>query len=117
VGVVSRWGLVLDVLRPDQFRRARLGLKTSTYRRADRDTSSLLLGRLVDLTVVHELATALLGKVLGDRSGEGGLAVVDVLVDERESATYTSSLHQWYRCCTQSVTTSSDDPRRDTYLK
>jgi hypothetical protein len=43
--------------------------------------------------------------VLGDRSGEGGLAVVDVLADERGSTTHTSSLHQWYRCYTRSVTT------------
>jgi hypothetical protein len=51
----------------------------TTYSGRDGDPSGLLLGRLVDLRVVHELSTALLGEVLGDGGGKGGLSVIDVL--------------------------------------
>ena len=60
VGVVPVVGLVLDV------------------RGRDRDPALLLLGRVVDLLEALDLAAALLGEDLRDRSGQRRLAVVDV---------------------------------------
>ena len=44
----------------------------------DRDTTSALLGSLIDVGIVHELCVALQSQVLGDSSGQSGLAVVNV---------------------------------------
>ena len=44
----------------------------------DRDTTSTLLRSLIDVGVVHELCVALQCQVLGDSSGQSGLAVVNV---------------------------------------
>ena len=60
VRVVPVLGLVLDVGR------------------LDRDAALLLLGRLVDLVEGDRGPAALLGEHLGDRGGQGRLAVVDV---------------------------------------
>ena len=60
VGVVARLGLVLDV--GDR----------------DGDPALALLGRVVDRVEGAELGAALHGEVLGDRRGQGRLAVVDV---------------------------------------
>ena len=60
VRVVALVGLVLDVAD------------------GDGDAASALLGRVVDVGIVHELGLALEGQDLGDGGGEGGLAVVDV---------------------------------------
>lgn len=57
---MPRVGLVLDV------------------RRIDRDTALLLLGSLVDLGVVDELAAALLCKDFRDGGGKSCLSVVDM---------------------------------------
>src|SRR4029450_919737 len=47
-------------------------------RRGDRDATSLLFGRLVDLVVRLELTAVQLGHDLGQGSRQRGLAVVDV---------------------------------------
>lgn len=47
-------------------------------RRVDSDTTSLLFRCLVNLVVVGELGSSILGEDLGDSSSQGGLAVVDV---------------------------------------
>ena len=61
VGIVSFLGLVLNVSG------------------VDCDTAGLLFGSIVDLVISHELVLAVTeSKGLGDRSGQGGLAVVDV---------------------------------------
>src|SRR5207342_792892 len=60
VRVVPRVGLVLHV------------------RDRDRDAALALLRSLVDLVERRELGEALLGLALGDRRGQGRLAVVDV---------------------------------------
>ncbi len=44
----------------------------------DRDTTSLLFGSLVDGVISLELGLALKGQPLGDRSGQRGLAVVNM---------------------------------------
>ena len=44
----------------------------------DRDTTSALLRSLIDVSVVHELCITLQSQVLGDSSGQSGLAVVNV---------------------------------------
>jgi hypothetical protein len=50
-----------------------------TYRSGDGNTSSLLLGSLVDSTVVHEFSTVLLGQVFCDSGGQCSLSVINVL--------------------------------------
>ena len=60
VSVVTSLSLILDVSR------------------VDRDTTSALLGSLIDVGIVHELCVALQSQVLGDSSGQSGLAVVNV---------------------------------------
>ena len=60
VGVVTLLGVVLNVSG------------------VDRDTTSLLLGSLVDAGVIHEVGVALQSQSLGDGSGQSGLAVVNV---------------------------------------
>ena len=60
MGVVTLLGVVLNVSG------------------VDRDTTSLLLGSLIDGSVVLELGLSLQSQVLGDRSGQSGLAVVNV---------------------------------------
>jgi hypothetical protein len=50
-----------------------------THGSADGDTTGLFFRSLVDLGVVHKLATSLLGEVLGDGGSERGLSVVYVL--------------------------------------
>ncbi len=60
VGVVTLVGLILNVSG------------------VDGDTALALLGSLVDAGVVLVLSLALQSQVLGDGSGQGGLAVVDV---------------------------------------
>src|SRR5262245_65474794 len=60
VGVVALVGLVLDM--PN----------------GDRDAAGLLLGGVVDLVVGGVLGGALERQDLGDRRGQGGLAVIDV---------------------------------------
>lgn len=69
---------------PSRIRRAVMSMQINvlvpvTYGSRDGDTSSLLLRSLVDLGVVHELSSTLLGKVLGDSGGQSCLSVVDVL--------------------------------------
>ncbi len=71
VGVVAGIGLVLHV--GDR----------------DRDAALSLLGSLVDLVERGELSHALLGLTLGDRRGQGGLAVVDVA--------HRADVHVWLR--------------------
>ena len=44
----------------------------------NRDTTSLLLGSLIDGSVVLEISVTLQGQVLGDSCGQSGLAVVNV---------------------------------------
>ncbi len=44
----------------------------------DGDTSGLLFGGLVDLSVLYVLGFCLVGQVLGDGGCEGGLSVIDV---------------------------------------
>ena len=44
----------------------------------DRDTTSTLFGSLIDVGIVHEVCVTLQCQVLGDRSGQSGLAVVNV---------------------------------------
>ena len=51
-----------------------------THRSGNGDTSRFLFRRLVDLRVVHKLAAALLRHEFGDGSGQGRLAVVDMLL-------------------------------------
>ena len=60
VGVVTLLGVVLNVSG------------------VDRDTTSLLLGSLVDAGVIHKVGVALQSQSLGDGSGQSGLAVVNV---------------------------------------
>src|SRR5262249_38088521 len=60
MGVVALVGLVLDVGD------------------GDRDAAGTLLGGVIDLVEGAEVCLALEGEGLGDRGGEGGLAVVDV---------------------------------------
>ena len=60
VSVVALLGLVLNVSG------------------VDRDTTSTLLRSLIDVSVVHELCITLQSQVLGDSSGQSGLAVVNV---------------------------------------
>ena len=60
VGVVTLLGVVLNVSG------------------VDRDTTSLLLGSLVDAGVIHEVGVALQSQVLGDGGSQSGLAVVNV---------------------------------------
>lgn len=65
-----------------------------TYRSGNGDTSSLLLGCLVDSTVVHEFTTVLLGQVFCDGSSQCRLSVIDVLLVSSgsydECSTYTN---------------------------
>ena len=51
-----------------------------THSSTDGDASSLLFWRLVDLTVIHEFTAALFRQVFSNSGGQGGLAVIDVLV-------------------------------------
>ena len=44
----------------------------------DCDTTSLLFGGLIDVSVVGELCIAEEGQILGDGCGQSGLAMVDV---------------------------------------
>ena len=44
----------------------------------DRDTTSALLGSLIDVGIVHEVCVALQCQILGDSGGQSGLAVVNV---------------------------------------
>jgi len=44
----------------------------------DGDTSSLLLGRLVNIGVVLELGTAFIGEMLGDSCSERSLSMIDM---------------------------------------
>src|SRR3990172_3001482 len=44
----------------------------------DRNPSLSFFGRFVDLIISHELCLALLCQNLGDGSGQGGLAMIDV---------------------------------------
>ena len=60
VSVVTSLGLILNVSG------------------VDRDTTSALLGSLIDVGVIHELCVALQSQILGDSSSQSGLAVVNV---------------------------------------
>ena len=60
VSVVTSIGLVLDVSG------------------VDRNTTSALLGSLIDVGIVHEVCVALQCQILGDSGGQSGLAVVNV---------------------------------------
>ena len=44
----------------------------------DRNTTSALLGSLIDVGIVHEVCVALQCQILGDSGGQSGLAVVNV---------------------------------------
>ena len=44
----------------------------------DRDTTSALLGSLIDVGIIHEVCVALQCQILGDSGGQSGLAVVNV---------------------------------------
>lgn len=44
----------------------------------DRDTASLFFRRLVNFGVIRELGTSLIGKDLGDGSGQGRLPMINV---------------------------------------
>ena len=60
VSVVTSIGLVLDMSG------------------VDRNTTSALLGSLIDVGIVHEVCVALQCQILGDSGGQSGLAVVNV---------------------------------------
>ena len=59
----------------------------------DSDSTSLLFRRLVNVCVVLELGTVLLGEVLGDGSSQGGLTVIDVTY--RKALGWMSALRKW----------------------
>lgn len=79
VCVMSVLSLVLDVLNtfstPSEGPRRDEG----TYSSGDGDSSSLLLGSLVNLTVIHKLSTSLFGQVLRDGCCQGCFSMIDVL--------------------------------------
>jgi len=92
VGVMTVGSLVFDVLivssSPAQASR--------TYSSRDCDTSSFLLGGLVDSTVVHEFSTVLLGQVFCDSGSQCSLSVINVLP-------ISSTLHSFYITYTNST--------------
>ena len=63
--------------------------KAPEERDGDRDAALALLRRLVDLVERGELGESLVGLALGDRRGQGGLAVVDVA--------HGADVHVWLR--------------------
>ena len=82
VRIMPRRGLILDMLQTQPSAAARSPIARPTHSSRDRDTSRLLLGRLVNLRIVHKLSAALFREVLGDGGGQGGLSVIDVLYGE-----------------------------------
>lgn len=89
VGVVTVLGLVLDVLHYQSC--AMMDVQPPTYRSGNGDTSSLLLGCLVDSTVVHEFTTVLLGQVFCDGSSQCRLSVINVLLVSSSFYDYCST--------------------------
>jgi hypothetical protein len=84
MGVMTVGSFVFDVLTDHPTLSVELTIlaTSSTHGSADGDTSCLLLWRLVDLRVIHELSTAGFREIFGDGSCESSLSMVDVLFGE-----------------------------------
>lgn len=70
--------------------------------RVDSDTTGLLLGCLVNLTVVGELGGTFGGENLGNGSRQGGLTMINMAwrkdALETDAREYDSETDQWYQC-------------------